>query len=400
MESKLRIALVAPHIFTADQYSVEVIFSPGDLVRDLGRELSALGHELTLFSPGKVEAPHAVWWPKFSGLERELQNRGYGLDELLRRSQLAFVSLARQLQSSVVAEAYRRANNGEFDLVHVFMNEEETALAFAHACAVPVVFTHHDPFNLYPRYRTMMPEYKHLPWISISMAQRQTAPKGTNWLANVYHGLPPEKFSPAPRTSRNSTGQKKPLPYVAYLGRIIESKGVHLAIAAAKQAGIKLKIAGKYYGKGAKARYWEEQIEPQLQQDSVEYEGFITTASAKREFLANAQALVMPSAFSEPFGMVAIEALACGTPVIGTKIGAIPEIISTENLGKLVEINLDKFSVTNTNQVIDQLAEALTHQALAQYDSRVIRFEFLERFTSRKMAKGYVNAYGQALKHN
>src|SRR5690606_8357074 len=138
-----------------------------------------------------------------------------------------------------------------------------------------------------------------------------------------YHGIDKNRFRPElhPRGD-----------YVTYLGRIIEPKGIHLAIEAVKHYNtvnddhLKLKIAGKHYSGHSKDTYWQEKIKPELGPD-IEYVGYIKSDAEKQELLGNSKALLVPSTFDEPFGLVSIEALACGTPVIGLSAGATSEII-------------------------------------------------------------------------
>ncbi|HVI69249.1 MAG TPA: glycosyltransferase, partial [Magnetospirillaceae bacterium] len=215
--------------------------------------------------------------------------------------------------------------------------------------------------------------YAQCNWISMSQAQRAGMPQSTNWVANIYHGLDPKKFRPV----ANPRGD-----YVAYLGRIIESKGVHLAIAAAKRAGVTLKIAGKHYA-GKKDAYWQEQIVSQLG-DSIEYVGFIKDNAAKQRFLGNARALVVPSVFDEPFGMVSIEALACGTPVIGVNSGATGEIIEQHSSGIVVP-------KTDEPTIIDALAAAIKN--IESIDRIACRRAFEARFTLEQMTQEHIAVY-------
>jgi glycosyltransferase involved in cell wall biosynthesis len=224
-----------------------------------------------------------------------------------------------------------------------------------------------------------MPKYKQLNWISISMAQRTDMPPDTKWVGNIYHGLAADAFTPNFATNQG---------YVAYLGRIIESKGVHLAIAAAKQAGVKLKMAGKHYAGHSKDAYWQQQIEPQIDGKNIEYVGFVK-GHAKQDLLANASALLVPSTFEEPFGMVLIEALACGTPVIGLGNGAIGEIIKNGQTGFVVP------NASNDTSLTQQLAQAINN--VDQIDRKRCRADFEKRFTLKHMCQKHFDIYKQLL---
>jgi len=377
-KSKLRIGLVAPHIFLHRDILPQVIFSPGQLAIDLAHGLQELGAEATLFSPGPVDVQVRNVTADLSLFEQELAGRGDSYIDLLKKHPFTFVTLARQVQAELIARAYAMANSGEFDVVHIYTNEEDTALPFAELCHVPVVFTHHDPFNFLVKYKNVFPKYAHLNWVSMSLAQRSGMPAKTNWAANIYHGIAADRFAPV----NNPTGD-----YIAYLGRIIQPKGLHVAIAAAKKAGLLLKIAGKHYA-GQKDSYWRDHVEPELG-GAIEYVGFIKDDTAKQDFLGNAAALVMPSLFDEPFGMVSIEALACGTPVIGLASGAIPEIITHGENGLLVQKAGEPVMIADL---------ALAMRDAGKISRAHARASFEARFTLARMCAEHLTLYGELVK--
>ncbi|HET8670126.1 MAG TPA: glycosyltransferase, partial [Candidatus Saccharimonadales bacterium] len=244
MASKLRIGLVVPHIFMHRDILPHVIFSPAALALNLADGLQKLGADCTLFSPGPVDTAAKNVTADLSYFEEELAGRGDTYVDLLKKHPFTFVTLSRQVQSELIARAFDMANRGELDIVHIYTNEEDIALPFAKLCKKPVVFTHHDPFNFSVKYKNVFPKYKDLNWISMSLAQRRGMPADTNWVGNIYHGLNEKLFEANLAPSGG---------YIAYLGRIIEPKGVHLAITAVKHYNksakqpLKLKIAGKHY---------------------------------------------------------------------------------------------------------------------------------------------------------
>jgi len=370
----MKIGLVVPHIFMQRQILPHVIFSPGNLALSLAEGLQALGADVTLFTPGPIDATAHNVTADLSYFEQELAGRGDTYIDLLKKHPLTFITLARQVQAELIAKAYAAANAGELDLLHIYTNEEDLALPFASLCKKPVIFTHHDPFNFLVKYKNVLPKYASLPWVSLSFAQRAGMPPGTNWVGNVYHGLAPQRFTPVPQP----TGD-----YMLYLGRIIQPKGLHLAIAAAKQAGVPLKIAGRHYA-GKKDIYWQERILPELG-DGAEYIGPVNDDAVKRELLANARALIFPSTFDEPFGMVAIEALACGTPVIGLDSGAIPEVITNNVTGFVVKKAGDEA------QIVADLAHAIAN--VDGLDRHACRADFEQRFTADRMCRDYLTIY-------
>lgn len=383
----MRIGIVVPHIFMHREVLPKVIFSPAQLALDLAEGLQAAGAEVTLFSPGPVDTPVQNITADLSYFEAELAGRGDTYVDLLKKHPFTFIALARQVQSELIAHAYQMANADELDVVHIYTNEEDIALPFASLCTKPVVFTHHDPFNFLVKYKNTFPKYKDLNWISMSYAQRKGMPADTNWVGNVYHGLSDEALHPVDKP----TGD-----YIAYIGRIIQPKGLHLAIAAVKaynrtaKQPLKLKIAGKHYAGHKNDTYWQ-QIEPLIDGNIIEYIGFIDSSDAKREFLGNARAVIVPSIFEEPFGMVSIEALACGTPVIGLDSGAIPEVINNIAIGQVVAKVVSHGAILDEPATARALANTLAR--LDHFDRTVCRSAYKSRFTAARMCEAHLRIY-------
>jgi glycosyltransferase involved in cell wall biosynthesis len=381
----MRVGIVIPHIFMHEALLPQVIFSPGELALGLADGLVNLGAEVTLFTPGPVPTTARNITADLSYFEQELTGRSDNYLDLLKKHPFTFVTLARQVQSELIADAFARANANELDIVHIYTNEEDIALPFTTLCLKPVVFTHHDPFNFLVKYKNVFPKYPHLNWLSISLAQRRGMPLETNWVDNIYHGVDENAF----KTIAKPSGD-----YIAYLGRIIESKGTHLAIAAVKKHNtdhpedkLTLKIAGKHYAGHAKDAYWKEKIEPLIDGKEIEYVGFINATVQKQKFLGNARALIIPSTFDEPFGMVMIEALACGTPLIGLDSGAIPEVIEQDKTGILVEKRSDE------EQTIAALAAAIPE--ITNIDRTICRKSFEQRFTLKRMCAEHLKVYSR-----
>lgn len=381
----MRIGLVVPHIFMQRVILPNVIFTPGPLAINLAEGLQVLGVDVTLFTPGPVDTKVDNITADLTYFEHELSLRGDTYLDLLKKHPLTFISLARQVQAELLAKAFTMANEGELDVIHVYTNEEDIALPFAALCSRPVVFTHHDPFSFLIKYKNTFPKYKHLNWISVSLAQRAGMPSDTNWVGNIYHGIGPTTFTP---------NYKPRGDYVAYMGRIIESKGVHLAIEAVKHynkahpdSPYKLKIAGKHYAGHGKDKYWQERIVPQVDGDEIEHVGFIKGDQAKQDFLSNAAALLMPSTFDEPFGLSMIEALACGTPVLGLDSGAISEVVKSGLTGCVVSKS------DSESETAKRLAEALGK--VRGIDRHTCRTDFETRFTLDRMCRDHWGVYGR-----
>ncbi|HTR13905.1 MAG TPA: glycosyltransferase family 4 protein [Roseiarcus sp.] len=219
-----------------------------------------------------------------------------------------------------------------------------------------------DQPELWPLYRT----FSHAPFVSISMNQRKPMPP-VNWVGAVYHGLPRDLLPFHPTPTRG---------YLAFLGRISPEKRPDRAIEIAARAGARLKIAAKI--DKADREYWEDVIKPMVDaHPNVEYVGEICERE-KAEFLGNAAALLFPIDWPEPFGIVMIEAMACGTPVIAFRKGSAPEVIDDGVSGYLVE-NVDE-AVKTVGRIGD-------------FDRAGVRACFERRFTIERVADDYLKIY-------
>jgi hypothetical protein len=200
--------------------------------------------------------------------------------------------------------------------------------------------------------------------ISISDAQRRPV-AGASWIRTIHHGLPERLLMPQPVRAA----------YFAFLGRISPEKGVDQAIWIAKRSGVPLKIAAKV--DAVDRDYFESQIRKLLTPPDVEYIGEISDVE-KSSFLSGAIALLAPIDWPEPFGLVLIEAMACGTPVIAFNRGSVPEIVEDGLTGFIVEGKEEAVAVTDR---------------LSRLSRGTIRQRFEERFTARRMAREYLNVY-------
>lgn len=366
-----------------------VIFSPGNLAISLANGLCDTGAEVTMYSPGVVSSRAANITADLSYFEHELKLRGDSYTTLMKKHPLTFVSLARQVQAEIIAKAFADANADTIDIVHIYTNEEDIALPFAQFCQKPVVFTHHDPFSLLVRYKNNFPKYKHLNWIALSESQKRSMPTDTNWVATIYHGIPVDQFEP----NYSPKGD-----YVLFMGRIIDPKGTHLAIEAVKafNSGVettkklKLKIAGRHYAGESKDTYWQEKVLPFIDNNEIQYVGFVNTHKQKQELLGNARALIMPSTFEEPFGMSAIESMACATPVISLDRGALPELIQNGINGTAVPfIQVDR--AIDEGETVKGLVRALS--GVGDISRHTCRTVFESQFTADRMCQEYKDTY-------
>jgi glycosyltransferase involved in cell wall biosynthesis len=308
----------------------------------LTEELITLGHEVTLFASGDsvTSAQLEAVWP-----------RALRLDGAVRDPNA--------LHMLMLEKVYRRA--ADFDFLHFHLDYYPFSLFSRQS--TPFVTTLHGRLDL-PEHQPVFDEFSSIPVISISNAQRRPLPQA-HWVRTVHHGLPEKLLTP--RLVKPS--------YFAFLGRIAPEKGIDRAIRIAEHCGMPLKVAAKV--DSIDREYFEEQIHPMMKAANIEYVGEINDAE-KSEFLSGAMVLLVPIDWPEPFGLVMIEAMACGTPVIAFNRGSVPEIIDDGLTGFIVE------DINGAIGAVDRLHHLSRPK---------IRKCFEERFTARRMAQDYLSVY-------
>jgi glycosyltransferase involved in cell wall biosynthesis len=313
------------------------------IVSYLSDELVRQGHEVTLFATGdsRTRAELVACAPKALRLDPSVHNPVPHVLMMLN-------------------EVRRRAQ--EFDVLHFHMD----LLHFPVFTDIAdrTVTTLHGRLDL-PDLQPFYARFREFPLVSISNDQRRPLP-GANWVGTVYHGLPPELLRFPASADRG---------YLAFLGRISPEKRPDRAIEIARRAGLPLRIAAKV--DNADRQYFERDIEPLLRDPLVEFIGEIGDAE-KGDFLGNARALLFPIDWPEPFGLVLIEAMACGTPVIAFAGGSVPEVIEDHTTG---------FIVTDIDGAVRAVAR------LPELDRRQIRRRFEQRFSAARMARDYLEIY-------
>jgi glycosyltransferase involved in cell wall biosynthesis len=340
-KERLRIAQVAP---LYESVPPQLYGGTERVVSWLTEELVALGHDVTLFASGDSRTsghlvpvcPTALW--------RDPDARET-LPQHMRMLELVF------------------RDRSQFDVIHFHCDYIHFPLVRRLPCAN--VSTLHGRIHLHD-VEALFKEYNELPLVSISDAQRRPL-RQANWQATVYHGLPRNLHRFQPQAGE----------YLAFLGRISPEKRLDRAIEIARRAGLPLKVAAKIYDEDR--AYFQSTIAPLLNESRsfVEFVGEVG-GERKDEFLRGAAALLFPIDWPEPFGLVMIEALACGTPVIAWRNGSVPEIID--------------HGVTGF--VVDSFDEAITCVGrISEIRRSECRRAFEERFDSRRMALDYVGVY-------
>jgi glycosyltransferase involved in cell wall biosynthesis len=313
------------------------------VVYSLTEELVAMGHDVTLFASGDSIT---------SATLAPMREQALRLDPTVKD----WVAIYYRFVEMV----YRRKD--EFDVLHFHIDYFPMSLFLRQK--VPFLTTLHGRLDL-PEFVETYSTFKDANYISISDSQRRPIPH-LNWTRTVLHGMPANLLTPQPVKQE----------YAAFLGRISPEKGVDRAIRIAGKAGLKLKIAAKV--DNADKEYYDSKIKPLIQGNpDVEFIGEINDTQ-KPDFLSGAHALIFPINWPEPFGLVMIESMACGTPVIAFNCGSVPEVIDPGVTG---------FIVNDIDEAVAAVGKIHT------LDRAKVRATFDRRFTARRMAEDYVDVY-------
>lgn len=336
----MRIAQIAPLI---ESVPPKLYGGTERIVSYLTEELVAQGHDVTLFASGDSESS-ARFVPCVP--------RALRLNSKVRDVTPYYMMMLDKV----------RRREHDFDILHFHIDQFHFPIF--HERPRRTVTTLHgrqDLSDLQALYRG----FADMPLVSISQSQKKPIPFADT-VGTVLHGLPDDLHAPTliPRGG-----------YLAFLGRISEEKGLDSAIAIARAVGLPLKIAAKV--DATDQEYFDQRIKPLLQGDNVEFVGEIDETS-KTRFLGDALALLFPIRWPEPFGLVMIEAFACGTPVLAFRHGAVPEV---------VEDGVTGFIVETVEEAICSVSKLLA------LNRRRIRHRFEERFTASRMAAEYVTIY-------
>jgi glycosyltransferase involved in cell wall biosynthesis len=340
----MRIAQVAPLV---EAVPPELYGGTERIVSYLTEELVARGHEVTLFASADSRTSAEL---------APMTSRALRLDKAVRDP------LAQQVL--MIEKVAQQAH--QFDIIHCHL--DYLPFSLYRRLGLPFVTTLHGRLDI-AELQPVFDEFTDVPVISISGAQRCALPQA-DWVGTVHHGLPTTLLTP-PSAPKGD--------YLAFLGRISPEKGPDAAIRVAGEAGYRLKIAAKV--DRADRVWFEDVIEPMLAAPHVEWVGEIGERD-KSAFLGNAAALLFPICWPEPFGLVLIEAMACGCPVIAFRRGAVPEIVQDGVSGFVVD---------------DEHAAVAAVAQLGRLDRAAVRADFEARFTAAHMAESYLRVYAQVV---
>lgn len=341
----MRIAQLVSNLHPTAAESTKGIYTHVGFLADYFVEL---GHETHLFASGNSKTKAIL----HSITEGSLDQMGIPED------------IQKHYMLGIASACYKEAAN--FDIIHSHFSL--LSAFFSNLVTTPTLTSMHTPIR--DGIRPLLKRYKDLSYISFSYAQRKQMPE-LNWCANVYHGVDTElfKFNPTP-------GE-----YFLYLGRVTEDKGAHLAIEAAKAAKVPLLIAGR---SAVNEGYWQSKVEPEIDGKMVRYVGEANQAQ-KIALLQGAKGLLFPTQVDETFGLVMIEAMACGTPIIAWNNGSVPEVVSDKRTGYIVD-NVE--GMVKAIQSIQRISREATRHRAEVY------------FSQQKMSQGYLRVYERVIEES
>jgi glycosyltransferase involved in cell wall biosynthesis len=313
------------------------------IVAVLAEELSRRGHEVTLIGPGDSKVAGEV----VPTVDQALWTSG------IRGDVTPYIQVT-------IERAW--ASCERFDVMHSHL--DTLSFSLARHCDTPVVHTLHGRLDL-PGLPELFEEFREIPLVAISESQRRWWPEN-NWIATVHHGLPLERapFEPQPGD------------YLVFVGRVAPEKGLDEAIDLARESGRQLRIAAKVHEEDEQ-RLFAEFVQPAIEEGVAVYEGELGAAERDR-LLSGAAATVMMGAWPEPFGLVAIESMATGTPVIARRAGALTETIDHGRTGFLVD---------------DKGEARLAVEEAPGLDRAEVRRIAVERFSVERMVDEYERIY-------
>ncbi|HCR52631.1 TPA: glycosyl transferase [Candidatus Kaiserbacteria bacterium] len=338
----MRVAQLAPSYHSVSPLFNKAIYSH---IAWLANGLVDLGHDVHLFASSDSETKAVL----------------HGVSESLSKLNLP-EDIARYYMLLTISSCYAYARTSS-DIIHSHFNLLSSFVS--QISDVPTVTSVHSPIT--DRTRPLLEHFKNERYISFSLAQRKQMPN-LNWYANIYHGVDTALFAFNP----------DPEEYLLYLGRVTEEKGIHFAIEAAKVTGMPLYIVGASYPAEG---YWQKHVEPHIDGRMIR---FLGEASFERKIplFQNAKALLFPTQADEVFGYSMIEAMSCGTPVIGFANGSVAEIVKHGIAGFVVND-------------VEEMVEAIKH--LDEIDRMKVRKRAEIYFSVEKMVSGYEKVYKRVL---
>lgn len=383
----MRIGILTPSIYMYKKRYKDRIFAPGDLASDLVSGLKKRGHTVLWFSAPQ-ESPATLVEGDKDLLEKDLKIRLFQDLSSQVRAEMSLYQTKIYYEMDLLTRAYRMYSEGKLDILHVFNSFGHLAHFFEDLTNIPTIYTLHDPIP-----KEDMLEYwlfKRFPnhhFLSISKSQQ--ADFASHFFGNVYNGVNAGKFE----------FNDKPEDHFISVGRMTAEKGIDIAIRSSKKANVKLRIASWISKSVEESEYYKKNIKPYVDGQKIKVFSLLS-GEEKVAFYQHGKSLIFPLQWEEPFGLVMVEAMACGTPVIAYNRGSVPEIVRDGMTGFIIDPDdgdrPGKGGWVIKKQGIEGLVEAI--RRIGEIDRKACRRHVEENFTVEKMVDNYEKLYYELLK--
>lgn len=385
----MRIGLVLPSVFASKTLFPEMIFAPGDLLTNLSKGLVKNRHDVTVFSTPDFEtSARLISSPLNYFLNKVTRFKSRNLDKS-KREILNNNIIRRSYELDIITKAFQLTQNKELDILHIY---HDSTIYLSHylnkLIDSPVVYTLHDPLPPPNSFEYLeLSKFRNDYYIAISETMKKSDLK-LNFIATIYHGIEIPKYPFL---------EKEYDDYLLFVGRMIPEKGVSDTLFVAERLNYRLFLA--YGGSDINKEYYENKIKPRLVQGKIEETGFLHLKS-RNEFMKKARCLLFPIKWEEPFGMVMIEAMACGTPVVAYARGSVPEVIKDGETGFIV--NLSDSDIRGDWIIKKTGIEGLTEAVNKIYSMSKEKYQIMrcacrahveKMFTLEKMIDNYERVY-------
>lgn len=390
----MKIGLIFSSVFASPGYSGDKIFAPRELFTHLSDGLVAGGHSVFVFSAADTPTSAQLIPSGIDYLPNPPSYYKFRGSPIPEQTWLGQEYAKRRFELETIVRAFDYAKKNGLDIVHAY---HDSSLFLTHyvsqLSSVPVLYSLHDPLPPIGSYEYQeLSRFANHSYIAISESQKQSEGLALHFVATVYHGV-----------------QLTDFPFIAnpsdsllFMGRLMPEKGLHDAIAASLKTKIKLEIGTQFPAYHEANPYFDRQIKPFLDNVLIGEPGLVGEEKKARLY-GNAKALLFPIHWEEPFGMVMIEAMACGTPVIAYNRGSVSEIVRDGVTGFIVEPEdqgdrgntRDKGKWKTKKPGVAGLVEAI--QRIGEIDRAACRAHVEEHFTVEKMVEGYEKVYEKIL---